>query len=105
MLDNERLEKLKNIFSKVDPDKSAVIDPLLTDVAFLEKRLEYLRSLPHLQVSKKDPHLQRITAAGKQYKETMQAYLNAVKVLQMTLSRFTEEDKDEFEEWLQEARK
>lgn len=102
---NERLERLKEIVSKVDADKATVIEPLLTDILFMEGRLESLRGLPHLQVSKKDPSLQRITAAGKQYKETMQAYLNAVKVVQMTLSRFTVEEQDDFDEWLQEQRK
>jgi hypothetical protein len=95
-----RYEQLKSIVSKVDADKAAVIEPLLTDVIFMEERLTVLRGLPHIRISKKDPSLQQITAAGKQYKETMQAYLNAIKVIQTTLSRFTQEEEDEFDRWL-----
>lgn len=95
-----RYEQLKEIVSKVDADKAAVIEPLLTDVIFMEERLKYLRSLPHIRVSNKSSSVQQITAAGKQYKETMQAYLNAIKVIQNTLSRFTQEAEDEFDKWL-----
>lgn len=97
----ERLASLKAIFEKVDPDKAAVISPLLPQVVFLEEQLEKLQKLPHLRVHPKNPARQEITAAGKQYKETMQAYLNAIKVLQMTLGRYAVEEKDAFDEWLE----
>lgn len=97
-----RLEQLQEIVSKVDEDKAAVIEPLLTDIIFMEERLTELRKLPHLRISTKNSEIQQITAAGKQYKETMQAYLNALKVVQTTLSRFTVEEQDAFDKWLEE---
>lgn len=81
----ERKEKLKNIFEKIDDDKRAVIEPLLDDVIFLEERLSELRELPTIRVHAKNPARQEVTPAGKQYKEYMQSYLNALKVLQRTL--------------------
>lgn len=101
---DNRLNQLREICAKVDADKAAVIEPLLTDVVFMEERLKELRKLPQIEVSSKNKAVQRITAAGKQYKETMQAYLNALKVVQTTLSRFTVEEADAFDKWLQEAR-
>ena len=97
----ERLASLKAIFEKVDPDKAVVISPLLPQVVFLEERLDELKQLPHLRIHPKNPARQMVTAAGKQYKETMQAYLNAIKVLQMTLGRYAVEEKDAFDEWLE----
>lgn len=97
----ERLASLKAIFEKVDPDKAAVISPLLPQVVFMEDRLEELQKVPHIRIHPKNPTRQEITAAGKQYKETMQAYLNAIKVLQMTLGRYAVEEKDAFDEWLE----
>lgn len=97
-----RYEQLKEIISKCDEDKAAVIEPLLADVVFMEERLEVLKRLPHIRISKKNPEVQQITAAGKQYKETMQSYLNALKVIQSTLSRFAQEEADAFDIWLQE---
>ena len=97
-----RLEQLKTIFEGVEEAKRTVIDPLLPQVVFMEERLEDLRQLPHIRVHPKNPSRQEITAAGKQYKETMQAYLNAVKVLQSTLSRYGVEEQDAFDKWLEE---
>lgn len=82
-----RLEKLQKIFENVDEDKREVIVPLLYDVIFIEKRLAELRKLPMIRVHKNNPARQETTPAGKQYKEYMQSYLNALKVLQTTLYR------------------
>ena len=83
----ERKEKLKEIFEKIDADKREVITPMLDDVIFLEERLAELRKLPTIRYDKRNPAKQEVTPAGKQYKEYMQSYLNAIKVLQMTLYR------------------
>ena len=98
----ERLKELQAIFEKVDEDKAAVIAPLLPQVVFLEERLRELQKVPHIHIHPKNPARQEITAAGKQYKELMQSYLNAVKVLQMTLGRYAVEEKDAFDEWLEQ---
>lgn len=82
-----RREELKKIFENVDEDKREVIMPLLDDVIFIEERLSELRKLPMLRVHPKNPARQEVTPAGKQYKEYMQSYLNALKVLQTTLYR------------------
>ena len=96
-----RLETLETIFENVDESKREVIMPLLPEVVFMEERLSELRTMEHIRVHPKNPLRQEITAAGKQYKETMQAYLNAIKVLQSTLSRYAVEEKDAFDEWLE----
>lgn len=100
----DRLSRLKDIFKNVDEDKAALIAPLLPQVVYMETRLEELQRLPQLRIHPKNPTRQEITAAGKQYKETMQAYLNAIKVLQMTLGRYSVEAEDAFDEWLNENR-
>ena len=97
-----RLEELQTIFEKVDEDKASVIAPLLPQVVFIEERLRELQKVPHIRIHPKNPARQEITAAGKQYKELMQSYLNAVKVLQMTLGRYAIEEKDAFDEWLEQ---
>lgn len=82
-----RIDRLKQIFEGIDEDKREVITPLLDDVIFLEERLAELRKLPTIRYDKRNPAKQEVTPAGKQYKEYMQSYLNALKVLQMTLYR------------------
>ena len=83
----KRLEQLQEIVKSIDANNAAVIEPLLMDIVFMEERLAALRKLPHLRVSSKNPERQQITAAGKQYKETMQAYLNAIKAVETMLYR------------------
>ena len=97
-----RLEELQTIFEKVDEDKALVIAPLLPQVVFIEERLRELQKVPHIRIHPKNPARQEITAAGKQYKEMMQSYLNALKVLQSTLSRYSVEEQDAFDEWLEQ---
>ena len=98
----DRVRELEKIFENVDEDKRKVIEPLLEDVAFLERKLAELRKLPLLRVHPNNPERQETTAAGKMYKEYLQSYLNAVKVLQSTLSRYTQEEQDAFDKWLEE---
>lgn len=86
-MSGERLAELKAIFEKVDPDKAAVVMPLLPQVVFMEERLDALRAVPHIRIHPKDPARQQVTAAGKQYKEILQQYNNTLKVLLMVLYR------------------
>ena len=81
----ERFVQLSEISDKLGDDRKAVILPLITEIVFMEGKLENLRDLPHIRVHPRNPERQEITPAGKQYKETMQAYLNAIKVIMSAL--------------------
>lgn len=83
----DRLTQLFEISAKLDPDKRTAVEPLLTDIVFMESRLAELRKLPHIRIHPRNPERQQITAAGKQYKETMQSYLNALKVIITAINR------------------
>lgn len=82
-----RFEQLCEITGKLGEQQQAIIKPLLEDIVFMENRLCELRKLPHLRVHPKNPARQEVTPAGKQYKEIMQSYLNAVKVIMTALNR------------------
>lgn len=97
-----RTEQLGEIISKLSKDQQTVIAPLLGEIEFMESRLEYLRSLPHIRTHPKNNAWQEITPAGKQYKETMQAYLNAIKVIMTALQRSGSSEADELAERLKE---
>ncbi len=82
-----RIEQLKKIFDSIEENKRIVIAPLLDEVIFIERKLSELRKLPMIRIHPKNPERQETTPAGKMYKEYMQSYLNALKVLQTTLYR------------------
>lgn len=90
-----RIDELNAIFENIDAEKRGVVQPLLTDVVFLEERLAYLRTLPTIRVHPMDKARQEVTAAGKQYKEMLQQYNNCLKILLMTLYRTESNGADE----------
>lgn len=83
----DRLQQLQDIFKNIDDEKRETIAPLLPEVVFMEGRLAELRALPHIRIHPTDKSRQEITAAGKQYKEVMQAYTNVIKILLTALYR------------------
>lgn len=100
----DRKETLKKIFEKVDEDKKNLIEPILDEIIFLENKLQELRRLPFIRINPNNPEQQKITAAGKQYKELSQSYLNAIKVLSSVLNKDIQEDDDEFDNFMKQYR-
>lgn len=97
-----RLDDLKEIAEALPAEQKNIIAPLLSDIDFMETRLASLRALPHIKVHPKDPSKQRITPAGKQYKEVMQSYLNAIKVIISALNKTETSAADELLKKLEE---
>lgn len=95
-----RKEQLQKIFENVDENKKELVEPIIDRVIFLEGKLDELEKLPFIKVHPEIKDLQKTTPAGKQYKEFMQSYLNAIKVLSTTLSRDGGEENDEFDEFI-----
>ena len=98
----ERLEQLQEIFGSIDDDKKQVIEPLLSDVVYMEERLAALKALPHIRVDSKNPMRQEATPAFKQWKDMQQQYLNALKVLMTALYRVESDAADELMKKLSE---
>ena len=71
----EELEKILN-----DANNSFV-SPLIDEIMYMEDQLNILRPLPKIRVNPADNSQQKITPAWKMYKECVQQYLNAVKLL------------------------
>lgn len=88
-----RKEQLEKIFNEIDESKRTLVQPLFNDVIYLEDQLTKLRVLPKIRIHPNNPERQEVTPAGKLYKEYMQSYLNAIKVLQTILYR--EDEKGE----------
>lgn len=98
----KRIDELNEIIKKLTTEQKTVIQPLVDDIVFMESRLCELRKLPQIRVHPKDAARQQVTPAGKQYKETMQAYLNAIKVVLTAFNRADTDAADELLEKLKE---
>lgn len=97
-----RRKQLNEIFADIDPNEKSLIDNLLDEVAFLEVRMTELKKLPFISVHPKNPALQKVTAAAKQYKECSQSYMNAIRILVSILHKVESSAQEELLKRLEE---
>jgi len=101
------LEKLKEIFEKVDPDKQKLVEKLIQEAAFLADQNDALRTLIHttgmIKVHPTNPNLQKPTEAGKQYLKNLQAYSVVIKTLSAVHTKNAIEEEDAFNSFLYEG--
>lgn len=101
-MDVKRKNDLYAIFEHIDEGERELIGPLLDQVLFLEERMTGLREMPFIRVNPKNPLVQKATPAAKLYKECMQSYMNAIRILLNTLRKVESSAADELLERLKE---
>lgn len=74
----EREEELREIFKDIDEGKRKIIDSLIDEAVFLEGQMKDLKKYPFIKFHPTNPNLQKVTAAGKQYREFLQTYTNII---------------------------
>ena len=93
-------DRAEEIFDYVDRDVTLI--NLIADVVELEAQLDQLRGLPKLRVHPDDPARQKVTPAAKLYKEYLQQYINAIKVLQRRAGADESAEVSPLRRWLDE---
>ena len=73
-----RAEDLREVFKDIDEGKRTIIDNLIDEAVFLEGQMQELKKYPFIKFHPQNPNLQKITAAGKQYREFLQTYTNII---------------------------
>lgn len=101
-LDVDRKNEIFSLFEHVDDEEKKLLTPLIENVVFLEKRMSDLREMPFVRVHPKNPLLQKTTPAAKLYKECMQSYMNAIRILLNALRKVESSAADELLERLKE---
>lgn len=71
-----RADDLHKLFESVDEGKRTIVDRLIDEAVFLEERMTDLKKYPFIKFHPINPDLQKVTAAGKQYRELLQTYTN-----------------------------
>lgn len=90
----EELEKILN-----DANNSFV-SPLIDEILYLEDQLNYLRDLPKIRVNPADNSQQKTTPAAKLYKEYLQQYLNAIKLLSGVTKTDVDTEESPLRKWV-----
>ena len=65
-------EELRSYFELVDEDKRSFAYDTIDEYIFFLDRIEELKKLHYIQISKKNPEMQRLTPAAKLIKEYSQ---------------------------------
>lgn len=73
-----RTDELHKIFKDIDAGKRTIVEQLIDEAVFLELQMTELKKYPFIKFHPQNPNLQKITAAGKQYREFLQTYTNII---------------------------
>lgn len=92
------MSRKSDLLDYVENDKTYI--PLIEDIVYLEGELERLRKLPKLKVHASDPEKQKPTPAAKLYKEMLQQYLNALKLLMKASGADEIEEDSPLRQWV-----
>ena len=95
-----RADELHNIFKDVDEGKKAIVNNLIDEAVFLEVQLAELKKYPFIKFHPTNPNLQKITAAGKQYREFLQTYTNIMDKLCRIYGKDEGEEESPLREYL-----
>ena len=76
-----RKEELMAIISGKGKDAEVEARQLIDEIIFIENQLTELKKLPFISVNPKNPAIQKATPASRQYKDLLQQYTNALKLL------------------------
>lgn len=95
------MPRKEELIEVVGKENKALL-PIVEDIVFLEKHLEYLRALPQIKVDPDNPNRQKPTPASKQYKEFLQQYINAVKLLLKETGTGESEEESPLKQWMNE---
>ena len=79
---------------------NSVVSPLIDEILYLEDQLNYLRDLPKIRVNPADNSQQKTTPAAKLYKEYLQQYLNAIKLLSGVTKTDVDTEESPLRKWV-----
>lgn len=74
--------------------------PLIEEMVYLEEELDKLRLMPKIKVNPKNPEQQKTLPASKLYKEYLQQYLNAVKLIEKATGTAESDEESPLRKWV-----
>ena len=100
-----RADDLREVFKDVDEGKRKIIDNLIDEAVFLEGQMRELKKYPFIKFHPQKPNLQKVTAAGKQYREFLQTYTNIIDKLSRIYGREEGEEESPLRAFMKEIKK
>ena len=78
---NEYGEKLKSLFQDIPEPQRTLANDAIDEYVFFIQKINELKQLPYIRISKRDKSIQELTPAAKLIKEYSQALDNKRKML------------------------
>jgi ABC-type Zn uptake system ZnuABC Zn-binding protein ZnuA len=95
-------ERLKSLFSSVDPTKTELVDNLINEAAFMKVQLsnlqEQIKKHGAVQISTKGN--QRQTESAKYYTKLVNSYGTVIKTLNSIMGKNVMDEDDEFDKFM-----
>jgi len=101
MTAKKRERQLRDCFSNLDATQMAIIEPTIQQVVYLEEQLRALKAVPHIKVHPTMPTIQKITPAGRLYKDTYNSYIAGIKLLLSVLKNNNVEEESPLRKWVE----
>lgn len=92
---NKREEELKELIKD-----TPTLLPLISEMVYLEGQLDYLRKLPKIIIHPHNNQLQKTTPAARMYRDTLQQYLNLVRILLRATGTEIEDEESPLRTWI-----
>jgi len=97
---DKELERLREIFARIDPEKADLVEGLIHDAAFLKAENAVLRQTLEVtgmvKIHPNNPDLQKPVEASRQYLKNVNTYSVIIKTLNGILNKnMLEDDEDD----------
>lgn len=76
-----RKDELMEIFDGSSDEVKGIVTPLFDEIEFIESQLVELRTKPLIKYHPKNPNIQKVTPAGKLYKELLSQEKDLIRML------------------------
>ena len=94
------MDRRSELIKVLNDANNSIVNPLIDEILYLEEQLNYLRGLPKIRVNPADNSQQKITPAAKLYKEYLQQYLNAIKLLSGITKTDVDSEESPLRKWV-----
>lgn len=92
------MSRESELLELIPEDCTDLLQDIVSEVVFLEGKLEELRKLPFIQVNPNNPMQQRNTPAAKMYKEFLQQYISCIKTIEYVIYKDKRLEGEDIEE-------
>ena len=93
-------DRKKELLKLVNND--IVLTKAIEEMVILEKRLDYLKSLPFIKVHPNDFTKQKATPASKLYRELLQQYTTLVRIMMRATGTDEHDEESPLRKWFRE---